>query len=61
MKSKKLILIVKLLTIDKRDDTPKFKILLIGPAGTPRILVGVGKISLLVKYIHNKFSYDYQS
>lgn len=46
--------------MERREDMPKFKILLIGPSGKSDITSGVGKTSLLVKYVHNKFSYDYQ-
>ena len=45
--------------MDKKDDMPKFKTLLIGPSGTRSLILGVGKTSLLMKYVHNKFSYDY--
>jgi GTPase SAR1 family protein len=34
-------------------DLPRFKVLFIGPAG-------VGKTSLMMKYVFGKFSYDYQ-
>jgi GTPase SAR1 family protein len=44
----------------KKEENIKFKILLIGPSGIPFEIVGVGKTSLLLKYVHNKFSYDYQ-
>ena len=46
--------------MDKKDDIIKLKILLIGPSGNGFINLGVGKTSLLFKYVHNKFSYDYQ-
>ena len=47
--------------MDKKDDVIKFKILLIGPSGMLYCYsLGVGKTSLLIKYIQNKFSYDYQ-
>jgi GTPase SAR1 family protein len=44
----------------KKEDNIKFKILLIGPSGISLIRVGAGKTSLLIKYVQNKFSYDYQ-
>lgn len=44
----------------KKEDNIKFKVLLIGPSGISPFKVGAGKTSLLIKYVHNKFSYDYQ-
>lgn len=45
----------------KSDEQLKFKILLIGSSGKSMLKqVGVGKSSLLLKYIKNTFSYDYQ-
>ena len=39
-----------------------FKVLLVGPSGifTHNNQIGVGKTSLILKYIKNIFSYDYQ-
>jgi GTPase SAR1 family protein len=37
-----------------------FKVLLLGPSGKKLFIAGVGKTSLLLKYIKNIFSYDYQ-
>jgi GTPase SAR1 family protein len=45
--------------ISKSDPTV-FKVLLLGPSGNPSTILGVGKTSLLLKYIKNIFSYDYQ-
>lgn len=53
-------MIINQFIMDRKDDTPKFKILLIGPSGKLNFIKGVGKTSLLMKYVHNKFSYDYQ-
>jgi GTPase SAR1 family protein len=46
--------------MDKKDEVVKFKVLIIGPSGNSCFNLGVGKTSLLNKYINNKFSYDYQ-
>lgn len=44
----------------KKEAGTKFKVLLIGSSGNADPIVGVGKSSLLLKYIKNTFSYDYQ-
>lgn len=44
----------------KNEGQITFKILLIGSSGKVNIKIGVGKSALLLKYIKNHFSYDYQ-
>lgn len=51
---------IDVIFIMKKEENIKFKILLIGPSGSSPSIIGVGKTSLLLKYVHNKFSYDYQ-
>ena len=41
--------------MERREDNIRFKILLIDPSGISSIIKGVGKSSLLLKYVHNKF------
>ena len=41
-------------------EATKFKILVIGSSGKHSVMLGVGKSSILLKYIKNTFCYDYQ-
>lgn len=41
-------------------EATKFKILVIGSSGKHLLTQGVGKSSILLKYIKNTFCYDYQ-
>ncbi|TXI93976.1 MAG: hypothetical protein E6Q33_01500 [Neisseriales bacterium] len=43
-----------------KNNLTTFKILLIGTSGMFAKILGVGKSSLLMKYVKNTFSYDYQ-
>jgi hypothetical protein len=55
-----LIIVYQQMELISKSDPTVFKVLLLGPSGNPSTILGVGKTSLLLKYIKNIFSYDYQ-